>query len=288
MENINCPICNNQIYTFLFEAIDIKVKLERFNIIKCNNCGLIVTNPRPSVQEIGSYYLEDYYSYLLSKSKKNRKLPFNNKKFLDIGCGSGDLIKIKENEGFESFGVEISKIAVKNGKKTGQNIELYDGKQLPFVDNFFDLINLGNVIEHVHYINEILTEIKRVLKPNGLLTISVPNIESYDAQIYGKYWRHLDVPRHLYHFSLNTITNILTLNGLEIEQISTVNTPAFSKNYLAGSYTTIKTIIHLNSGSNNRIFRAIFIVFYNFSKYVLHRKSFSDGQLINIVAKIGL
>lgn len=285
MEKIKCPICDNYNHTLLFQSIDIKVNLKRFNIVRCENCGLIITNPRPTSSEIIEYYPQNYYSYIPPKINKNIKKTVDNKKFLDIGCGSGSQMIIKENEGFESFGVEISNVAVENGKKAGQNIEFYDGKKLPFDDALFDIVNMGNVIEHLHHINEILIEIKRVLKLDGYLTICAPNIDSFDAKLYGKYWRHLDVPRHLYHFSVHTIDKILSKNGFKIIQISTYNIPALSRVYLSGSYTTIKSIMQLNPKAIIR-YAAIFLVLLNYIKYSFHKKSYGDGLMLQVSAKI--
>lgn len=289
MEKINCPICNNGNHSFLFETVDIKSSKKRFKIVKCDNCGLLLTNPRPSFTEINELYPSDYYSYLPPKIKTRKKNSnLLNKRFLDIGFGSGSLMIKKENEGFESFGVEISEKSIKNSKELGLNISLYDGKQLPFDDKFFDIVNMGQVIEHVHYINDLLNEIKRVLKPDGLLMIGVPNIESYDAKIYGKYWRHLDVPSHLYHFSPLTLEKLLVNKSFKIDKISTCNTPALTLTYLASSYTTIKIYIGLNSSTFIRKYYGAVFVMINFIRYFLHRKITNDGQMLNVIAKIDL
>ena len=66
---------------------------------------------------------------------------------------------------------------------------------------------MWHVLEHVPDLEVQIKELKRLLKPDGLLVIAVPNFKSYDAKVYKENWAAYDVPRHLYHFSQNTFND---------------------------------------------------------------------------------
>jgi len=115
--------------------------------------------------------------------------------------------------------VEVSKYAAAYGNKHGLNIfngELNDAK---FPSNFFDVIVMNHVLEHLFNPKETLQEVSRILKPDGLLIIGIPNIDSYAARVFGKYWSAMEIPRHLYHFSVKTLKLLLSENNFEIDII---------------------------------------------------------------------
>ena len=130
---------------------------------------------------------------------------------------------------------------------------------------------------------KMLAEILRCLKDEGRLIAEVPNIASYDAKIYGHYWRYLDVPRHLYHFDPVSIKVLLEKNGFQGISIKTRNTPILNKQlyYLKGSYTIFKLI---NATNKNNMLKAGAIVLRNICRYAFHRSNALDGNLISIEA----
>mgnify|MGYP005841620199 FL=1 len=288
LEYVNCEICGSDDTIIYYESIDIKQTYEKFNIVMCKNCGFLYTNPRPKFQNIYKYYSHSYYSYKSFPFKIKPNTKKTQKRFLDIGCGTGSLVLKKMNEGYDAYGVDIDKNAVKIGKINGLNITHYSGKYLPFDENYFDIVNLSHTIEHIHYLNKILKEIHRILKPDGLLAITCPNINSFDAKIFGKYWRHLDVPRHLYHFSGKTLEKILVLNNYKIKLITSHDMPIIDSgmNYFKSLYSTIK-IINSISKFRPRIFKLFFSICYtcyNFFRFFFHKVKNLDGQELEAIA----
>jgi SAM-dependent methyltransferase len=77
---------------------------------------------------------------------------------------------------------------------------------------FFDAVTMWDVLEHLHDPSATLREIHRILKPGGILVVRVPNLASWDATLFGRYWAGLDAPRHLYVFSPTTLSNMLAQN----------------------------------------------------------------------------
>jgi len=273
METINnCPICGNNEQIWYLTAKDIKISKKKFNIVQCVNCGFVFTNPRPSFVEINLYYGEGYYSYKKPQNKILTNIISNGLKLLDIGCGAGEFLIEKKNCGYEVYGAEIDPKVVSQAKKNNLNIELVTFDKLPYNDNYFDEIHLSHVLEHIHAINEILSEIYRCLKADGKLFIEVPNVDSYDAKNFCKYWRHFDVPRHLYHFNTNSLIDLLKYKKFMILKQSTHDIKSLQ--YYKGSLSTIK----------NMPFTRRLHGFINIIRYLVHNVKNNDGLIIKVVA----
>lgn len=146
----------------------------------------------------------------------------NNVKFLDYGCGDGKYFHHLCNLGLQVqkiHGIEISQKRIDRCKNIGFSkvLKIQKSKKLPYKDNFFDVVNLMEVIEHIPKANGILTlaEIRRVLAPQGILLISTPNYpvkrfyDTYDAIFHQKWARFLDDPTHIAPYSYWEIKKIL-------------------------------------------------------------------------------
>jgi len=256
MEYNKCNLCGNQEFTIVHENILDFVSGEKFNIIKCTGCGLMITSPFPSPENLGKYYPRTYYSYVEGKDylsarvgrmikeyfvspPKNIIKRFiigliskiikkfiailiegegNGRKLLDVGCGDGRRVAWLIHHNFQVYGTEIDKNACNRAKKRG--IEVFNGElwDAGYPSDFFDIITFSQVFEHLHNPQRVLEECFRILKSNGILIIDVPNIDSLIHTIYGKHTFHLEVPRHLYHFSKATLSRYLLKNNFKILQ----------------------------------------------------------------------
>jgi ubiquinone/menaquinone biosynthesis C-methylase UbiE len=143
---------------------------------------------------------------------------------LDIGCGNGDfLIEAKAagwwvvGQEFDSFSAEIAK------SRTGAEVRVGGLHQVAFDANSFDAITMSNVFEHVPNPIETLEEIKRILKPSGVLVSISPNPNSYLHQKYREHWRGLEIPRHLFLFPPSAKKALFERTGFtEIKSFSTL------------------------------------------------------------------
>ncbi len=250
LEDINCNICDLDDHILVCQVGDpLAIVVCKFNLVKCKNCGLIYLNPRPPQNEIHKYYPKSYYAHAPRRTKrklkeiigahvirgrsanvsildkllfywlKNRIQYLSVKpvgRFLDIGCGMGSLVKRMQEIGWESYGIEISANAVRIAQNYDLNVYLGDLTQQNFASDFFDLINMNNVLEHVHSPLRVLMEVSRILKDNGRFYCSVPNFGCFQSQNFGKYWRALDVPRHLYFFTPDTLKYLFEKASLRI------------------------------------------------------------------------
>jgi 2-polyprenyl-3-methyl-5-hydroxy-6-metoxy-1,4-benzoquinol methylase len=97
------------------------------------------------------------------------------------------------------------------------------------------------VLEHLHKLEASILRIKQLLAKEGVLIIAVPNSNAYDAQLYREYWAAYDVPRHLYHFSKDTLAQLLDKHGLKVADTRPMKFDAFYISMLSTKYKSGKT-----------------------------------------------
>lgn len=248
-EKTYCNNCHENTCTVVYDKVTNWEYPGMFRIVKCNNCALHYINPRPNLQEIGQYYVQDnYWGRDFTKNekrndKKERRDAYQyvytyidrvKKKgtILDIGAGTGLFLSYFKEKGWNIDGVELSKEAVFYAKKRF-NVRLKNGDflEFPFKNNTYDVITLNGVLEHLHTPHETLEKAAKVLKKDGIIIISVPNVESVGRFLFGRHWLAWMVPRHLYHFSPKTISDMLDRSGFTIREIR--------HDYWAHNYYTI-------------------------------------------------
>src|SRR5687768_2044001 len=197
---------------------------DKFVVGFCYNCRLTVTTPMPSTEDLSRYYPQTYYGsgrrfphiveWLLDMLYDFRAARIGAGrepgKVLDIGCGRGLLLNKLRQRGWDPQGTELSEEAATYARDrldlpfTTETLE-----EAHFPDNEFDLVILWHVLEHVPDPRGTLREIGRVLKPGGTLLVAVPNFGSLEARSAGPGWFHLDVPRHLTHFTFRSLSEAL-------------------------------------------------------------------------------
>lgn len=237
-ETVSCNICSSCNYFILFQSDDIRYRLKgEFNVVKCKECGLIYVNPRPKINKMPDYYPSRYdpyqreeipyknrIFYLASKyilffyryifeNHTNNIVPPKNGKLLDIGCGNGAYLEERASEGWDVWGTDISYAAVEKARGIGLNVFCGSLEDLKFPDEFFDMVTMNHSLEHIHDPASCIREVNRILKHDGILIITLPNIESLEARLFRQHWDGLDIPRHLYHFSSRTISLLVNKNG---------------------------------------------------------------------------
>lgn len=142
-------------------------------------------------------------------------------RLLEIGLGDGSFLSAMAKRGWDAWGIDISEAAVAMARaRVGIKVDLGDILEKPYEDDFFDMVVMRHVLEHLKDPAAALSEVHRILKPDGELCVVVPNIESIEAKIGGESWFHLDPEYHLSHFSSTTLTEALTLAGFRDIRLS--------------------------------------------------------------------
>src|SRR5688500_12158748 len=229
MERLStCPVCSDSNFSAYLSCKDHTVSHETFQLQKCFSCGFVLTNPRPGDNDLSRYYQsKDYISHsdkstsligyiyraartFTLKWKYNlvRRHSFQKPlSILDYGCGTGAfLVECKKHQ-MKITGVEPASTARALANKQTSDQVVSDILE---VSDSFDMVTLWHVLEHISKLNETIIQLKKHLKQNGTMFIAVPNLQSHDARKYGEYWAGYDVPRHLWHFSRNTMQKLLT------------------------------------------------------------------------------
>jgi cyclopropane fatty-acyl-phospholipid synthase-like methyltransferase len=135
---------------------------------------------------------------------------------LDVGSGTGAFVHEMDRNGWNVAGLEPEEKARKVAKEK-YLLELKEPKTLfEWKEESFDAITLWHVLEHVHSLHSYIEQLKMILRSNGRLFIAVPNYTSADAAHYRNYWAAYDVPRHLYHFSPDSMKKLMEIHGLKI------------------------------------------------------------------------
>ena len=256
-----CPSCACEDIAKVLTVKDHTVSGEVFDVWECDVCTARFTQNAPDKNEIGKYYRsEDYISHsdtkkgfinslyhfvrkqtLLSKKnliKKFAKLSKGN--ILDIGAGTAAFLHTMEAGGWNVTGLEPDETARANANNL-YGIGLQPSEELFNLPvESFDAVTLWHVLEHVHELHEYIDQLKKLLKPNGYLFIAVPNYTSYDEKIYKEFWAAYDVPRHLYHFSPTSITQLLLHHGLQLKTIKAMWYDSFYVSMLSEKYKTGK------------------------------------------------
>ncbi len=257
-----CPACKHEQLTPVLQVKDFTVSKETFAVWQCNYCTLRFTQDAPAPAAVGKYYLSPHYvSHTDTKQgiinqlyhavrkftlKKKRQLVqevsgLQKGSLLDVGAGTGAFANIMQDAGWNVIGLEPDETARQNAAgKYNLNFQLPDALYKLEAQSM-DVITMWHVLEHVHDLHGYLQNCGRILKPAGTLFIAVPNYTSLDAKIYQQYWAAYDVPRHLYHFSPQSMQSLLQQHGLSLTQYVPMLFDSFYISMLSEQYRSGKS-----------------------------------------------
>jgi SAM-dependent methyltransferase len=138
---------------------------------------------------------------------------------LDVGCGSGDWLLFMHTLGYSNLlGQDIAGPAKQRLSLHNIPVAVGDLIDLKLQGNHFNLIRMDHVLEHVLDPVAHVQEIQRLLKSDGHLVITVPAIESLIFRISRRKWHALELPRHVYHYKLQTLAKLAELSGLRLRR----------------------------------------------------------------------
>lgn len=231
MEITSCDICGSSRRTPFLNRPD-RVSGETFQLVRCNECGLIYLRNRPALESIASYYPEDYECYTQTdglgstqeswhhRRAMNMKMGFIEKhaekpgRLLDIGCGTGDFLVSARERGWQVKGIELVDRAAKIARER-RDLDVKTGSidDLEIPPESYQLVTMWDVLEHLPSPRRALQMIHDLLENNGLLVFSIPNLKSFDRYLFGGSWIGWDVPRHLHLFDAKNIDQLCEISG---------------------------------------------------------------------------
>lgn len=243
-EETACLLCGSASWSLLLEAADAAPGGTglRFAVAQCQQCGLRFTNPRPTRHSLQHFYPAAYPphqpvselrrgggrtwsaflpSWLATKHPL-RKL-HGQGRLLDFGCGSGAFLQRMQHLGWQVTGVDTFLPAIER-LRNELGLRVFAGSlphpHLP--PQSFDVVTMFHSLEHVPWPRKVLTAAHDLLVANGKLLVAVPNIHSLPYRLFGPAWCGLDLPRHLTHFSIETLRRILGETGFYVETVRMV------------------------------------------------------------------
>jgi ubiquinone/menaquinone biosynthesis C-methylase UbiE len=225
-----CPQCGETEARLFLQTSKESASGTPYQILTCSDCGQRYTSPLPSPEDLADLYSQDYYvannprllsgdlpRILLQRivlgQREKALLGRPPGRILDIGCGNGDFLAHLAHLGWEIYGTEFSTAACGLAEGRGVRVHHGDLTSARFPSNFFDVVTLWHVLEHLPEPREELEEIKRVLRADGLVVVEVPNSASPTLRMCGEQWYPLDVPLHLQHFTPRTLVRLLQTEG---------------------------------------------------------------------------
>jgi 2-polyprenyl-3-methyl-5-hydroxy-6-metoxy-1,4-benzoquinol methylase len=205
--------------------------------MRCNKCGLIFGNPLPNNVVLEEVYAKENYRGPAQIYEENSTKEFEKdfqymyrlcldrvKKFksggriLDVGCGLGTFLSLAREEGWETYGIELSEICQRELQRKG--LTIYEGNfsNIPLPINFYDVITLYSVIEHLRDPLGVLEKCNRILKENGFLVFSLPNF-GYSFRVIEKNWRDWGPLLHIFIFNRESVERLMEKSGFSIIEI---------------------------------------------------------------------
>lgn len=234
MEQVNCDLCGYDDVRPYLSSTD-RFSGHRFNLVICNNCGLIYLNPRPTMVEIQQHYPDDYEAYRFQSqygdplekwySEHALQIQLNYVErhssdrgtLLDVGCATGNFLHLAEQKGWQVLGLEIfEKVAMIARKRYDLTIITQNLENVDLPLDSLDVITLWDVLEHVSSPRTSMIRMYELLRPGGMIYFSIPNLNSYDRRLFGSNWIGWDSPRHFTLYSNKTIKRLLDETGFEI------------------------------------------------------------------------
>jgi len=238
---MECPVCDFSPSESQYQLPDrlLGDSAELFQLYRCPNCGSVFQSMEGIRDRISQFYPEGYWwddSGGLSRLERIYReavvrldhLRFlksvfpspDNRRLLDIGCGSAVFLKLAKEAGFDAFGLDFSEQAARlAAQEVPERVFCGTVEDLIEASEFFDILVLLHTLEHVLDPFQYLKKIRKMVRRPGGLIIQVPNVGSYQASVLGSRWYGLDCPRHLCNFTQYSLLHLLGRCGFRIERV---------------------------------------------------------------------
>lgn len=208
---------------------------------ECGACGLVCMDPLPErsflkekvysreagyqvdkLHDLSSVRPEPWWFRLISEVAD--LVP--GKRLLDVGCSSGQFMYFAKERGYDTKGVELNSLTANIALANGLSVHIGTLEDAPYSDNSFDVVFLGDVIEHVTDPRDFVRACARVLTDTGVLAISTPNLDCFWSRstfllyrFLGIPWSSVTPPHHTFQFSKRNLSRLLAEEGFTVTSV---------------------------------------------------------------------
>ncbi len=239
-----CLVCGAEEFAPLALAYEFRGR--RFPAVQCRACGMRFLSVQPAPEAFAELYGAEYFErdFRCGRSDAHSfaEDAFRGEnqglleafaalrppgRLLEVGCASGWLLKHATDRGWHARGVELSAEAVTHARSIGADVFHGDLLEAALPAHSFDLVYMGDVLEHVPDCRQVLTEVARVLVPGGHVYLRGPiTTNSLGRRIalglYGLLGRTIvlrEPPYHLWEFTPRSMRHLAAVSGLEVVRI---------------------------------------------------------------------
>jgi SAM-dependent methyltransferase len=238
-ENAHCDLCGSARQTVLLrqqdttsywrakcaeDGIDPKTA---FPIVRCGDCGHVYVSPRLRQDIVADIYARFWKKYQPAELKadsfalylcRQLRALTGGGRLLDFGCGWGNYLAAAREVGFDAVGIEVDRAKVNFALQHGLNAVQADLLDRTLPEGSFDAAIAQQVFEHLYDPVPHLEELRRILKPGGVLFLSVPNYGGLAAKLKGARWDMLSPVGHVRYFTRRTLAKFLVDHGFALER----------------------------------------------------------------------
>jgi len=226
---VTCDLCGKDDPVLMF-------KKNGFSIVRCSNCRLVYVNPRLAQKKLSELYNENLISPLhyYMENKADDEKTFHKRldiiekymkkgRLLDVGCAIGTFSSVARRRGWDVYGVDINEGSARYCReKLGLNVVAGSFDDVDFPRDFFDVVLMNDLLEHVPSPTKTLKKAHTLVKKGGLIFIVTPKIDSLMAKVSKTRWLHLKPNEHLFYFSSGTIKRLLEKTGFLVVAIKPI------------------------------------------------------------------
>ena len=224
----SCPVCDSVSARRAFDK-------DSYTYVTCGDCGLVYINPVPSDAVLAREYDEVSADYFLDErrlaideypERHAREVQLLRRvgasgRLVDVGCATGSFMMAAKSIGFGHIaGIDIAQASIAVARRRGFEAVAGSFPAGLFARESADVITMWNTLEHLPAPFEFVREAERVLRPGGLLAVSVPNYDSLSVRILGTRYRYIELA-HLNYFNRRTLGRVLKRAGFHISYVET-------------------------------------------------------------------
>ncbi|MEC8425036.1 MAG: class I SAM-dependent methyltransferase, partial [Myxococcota bacterium] len=243
LESPPCPLCGGDAFDVVLRDVrdELTGRPGTFHVSRCQGCGFVMTRPRPTPEGLGFYYdgayssggdepgqidMRGFYTSnagtLLNKLRtatiEKVRMPGPDDRVLDVGCSQGFFLRAARTRwGASTTGIDLDEGSI--AQAVDAEACTYRTGRLPDVDfgaDRFSIVTFFECLEHESDPVGALRAAHRLLEPEGLCLVEVPNWRSPWRRLFGRYWMPLLMPQHLSHFDPKSLRTAMEKAGFEI------------------------------------------------------------------------